>query len=44
MKVRKRQFGKLLQEAPFGLGRGTEAGRDGGVGNFPECMNLGAAN
>lgn len=29
MKVKKKQFGKLLQEEPFGLGKGTEAGRNG---------------
>lgn len=41
MKVRKKQFGKLLEEDLFDLGRGTGAGGDGVIGNLPEDVNSG---
>ena len=40
----KEEFGKLSREDLFGLGRGPGEGRDGVLGNSPECVNFGAAD
>lgn len=40
VKVRKKQYGELLQEDVFGLGRETRAGMDGVIVNFPEYVNF----
>lgn len=44
VKVRKKQYGELLQGDVFGLGRETRAGMDGVIVNFPEHVNFRAAN
>lgn len=41
---KRKEFGKLLQEYVFGLGKGPGAGRDGVIGNFPEYVSFEAAN